>query len=222
MRSRALALLRVAAVLGLVLPGHALPQSAPAQTVAQPRKFELSAFGGWAVNSDVHGSGATLDIGDATSWGASLGMQVRPGYLALLKWVYYEPSVQFRGFGTSNHFNVPTHYFLVEGERGIRRDRVEPFFSGALGTVVYAPGSFDVGASHYSPSTTWRVAFGLGGGVKVFLNEKIAVRFAAELLAPIFFSGASFYVGSGGAAVSASGGVPTVTGNFTVGLTFRP
>jgi hypothetical protein len=221
MRSRPLALLRLAAVLSLSLPGHALAQTASAQTGAPARRLELSAFGGWSVSSDVHGGGATLDIGDATSWGAAIGLRAPHDSLVQLKWVYYAPSVQLRGLGTSNHFSVPTNYFLVEGEKGVRRDRVEPFLSGALGAVVYSPESFEIGSTRYSPSSTWRPAFGLGGGVKLFLNERIAVRFAAELLAPIFFSGGGFYLGSGGAAVAVSGGVPTVTGNFTVGLTLR-
>jgi hypothetical protein len=222
MRFRPLALLPLAVVVCLALPGRTLPQTTPAQmTAAPPRRFELSAFGGWATSSDVSGSGATLSIGDATSFGATFGLLVPRDTRVQLKWVYYEPRAQLRGPLTSNHFNVATNYFLIEGEKGIRRDRVEPFLSGALGTVVYSPGSFDLGATHYSPSTTWRVAFGLGGGVKLFLNERFALRFAAELLAPIFFSSAGFYVGTGGSGMTASGGVPTVTGNFTLGLTIR-
>jgi opacity protein-like surface antigen len=225
MRSRALAQALAAAVLCVAVPRHAVAQAAAAQPVpppaAQPRRFELMGFGGWAHSSDVHGGGRTLNIGDATSWGAAFGVRAPYGSPIRLKWVYSNPTVQLQGLGTSSHFNVPTNYFLVEGEKGFRRNRVEPFVTGALGAVAYAPGSFDAGGTHYSPDVTWRVAFGLGGGLNLFLSERIAVRLGAEVLAPIFLSGGGFYIGSGGASVSVSGGVPTVTANFTLGLTIR-
>jgi hypothetical protein len=222
--ARAILLVAVAA-LGPAVPRRALAQSAPSQppsgTVAPTRKLELSAFGGWATNSDVHGGG-TLAIGDATSWGASVGVDLPHGSLVELRWIYQNPSVQIHGLGNSDKFHVPTNYFLVGGEKGFPRERLEPFLEGSLGAVVYIPESFNVGFTHYSPGTTWRMAFGLGGGLKVFLTPRVALRLTAEMLAPILFSGGGFYVGTGGSGVSVSGGVPTVTGNFTVGITIRP
>jgi hypothetical protein len=66
------------------------------------------------------------------------------------------------------------------------------------------------------------MAFGLAGGVKVFVSEKVALRLGIEMLAPVYFAGTSAYVGTGGAGVAVTGGIPTVSGNFTAGLTFVP
>jgi opacity protein-like surface antigen len=187
-----------------------------------PRRFALSVFGGWTTNSDVSGSGGTLRIGDAGSFGAAFGVRAPGGVLAELKWIYFDPEAQFSSLGSTDSFHIPTNYFLLSGEKGIRRDRAEPFLWGGLGTAVFSPGSFNVYGTHYSPGTTWRFAFGLGGGVRVYLNERIAVRLGIEMLAPVLFSGTSLYVGTGGSGLGVSGGIPTVTGNFTAGITIVP
>jgi opacity protein-like surface antigen len=198
-------------------PGQ--PKPAPAQ---QPGRIELNAFGGWITSSDVDLGGGTLKIGDASSWGASIGMRTPHGTKVELKWIYFDPEVKISSTTNSNTFHVPTNYFLIGGEKGIRRGKVEPFFGGSLGAVVYSPGSFDFRGVHYSPSTTWRMGFGLGGGLKVFVAEKFALRLGAEMLFPVYFNGGSMYVGTGGSGLAVSGGIPTVSGNFTIGVTVAP
>lgn len=222
MRSLRHPLLGAALALGIALPDVAFAQAAPPPPTSPARKVELSGFGGYGVTSDVSGGGATLELGDATTWGASIGMRVPHGSMVELRWVYTNTIAQFHGLGNSNEFPVPTNYFLLGGEKGFRRERLEPFINGSLGTVVYSPDSFSVEGTRFSPGTTWRMAFAIGGGLKIFATEKVALRLGAEVLGPIFFSGGGFYVGTGGASVGVSGGIPTVTGNFTVGITIRP
>jgi len=209
------------------LPGRAFSQTQPMmmQPAEQPGRLQLNGFAGWATSSDIYGTYGRLVIGDAASVGADLGITTPYGAKIDLKWIYFDPSVRFEGgstYGTSSNFHVPTNYFLVGGEKGIRRDRIEPFFGGSLGAVLYLPESFTIRNTRYNPSSTWRMAFGLGGGLKIFLTQKIALRLGIEMVAPIFFSGTSVYVGTGGAGMAVSGGIPTVTGNFTAGVTFAP
>jgi hypothetical protein len=66
------------------------------------------------------------------------------------------------------------------------------------------------------------MAFGIAAGVKVFVADKVALRLGIEMLAPLYFSGGAFYAGTGGAGMAVTGGIPTVSGNFTAGLTFAP
>jgi opacity protein-like surface antigen len=199
------------------------PPMAPPMMQEQGGKFELSAFGGWATSSDVNTYNGTLKIGDTNSWGASVGFRTPyKGSLVVLKWIYYDPEVRLDSFGSSTKVHVPTNYILLGGEKGIRRGRIEPFFGGSLGTAIFSPSGFTLAGTHYSPGTTWRMAFGLGGGLKIFATPKLAIRLGAEMVAPIFFQSTSFYIGTGGAGLGVSGGIPTVTGNFTVGVTFVP
>jgi opacity protein-like surface antigen len=199
------------------------PQARPPEQ--QQSRFELSAFTGWSVNSNPDTVYGELSIGDAQSFGASLGVASGLGASLELKWIYFQPTVQLVGYGiadNSDKFDTDTHYFLIGGTKSIRSGIIEPFFGGSLGAVVYLPHDFSVAGVRYDPDDTWRMAFALGGGLKIFLHSKLALRLGAELLGTVYFYGASFYTGTGGTALGVTGGIPTVTGNFTIGLTFGP
>jgi opacity protein-like surface antigen len=222
----------LAFVIAAALPAVALAQYGapppPRPAWAGPRQptLELSAFTGWSVNSDPDTTYGRLSIGDAQSFGAALAIASGFGASLELKWIYFQPTVQLVGsginFANSTKFDVDTHYFLIGGSRGIRRGIVEPFFGGSLGAVVYLPNSFSLSGINYNPGDTWRMAFALGGGVKLFVHPKLALRLGAELLGTVYIYGASFYTGTNGSAMGVTGGIPTVSGNFTLGLTFAP
>ena len=202
--------------------------SAPGAARPAPRqpRLDLNAFTGWAVNSDPETNYGELRIGDAQSFGASLGVSSGYGPSLELKWIYFQPTAQLVGYGVnindSNEFDVDTHYFLLGGTNSIRGAIIEPFFGGALGAVVYLPHDFSLTGVNYDPDDTWRMAFALSGGIKLFVHPKLALRLGAELLGTLYFYGASFYTGTNGSALGVTGGIPTVTGNFTIGLTFAP
>lgn len=204
--------------------GSAPPPARP--SAHRQSRFELSGFTGWSVNSDPETNFGRLSIGDAQSFGASLGIASGFGPSLELKWIYFQPTTQLVGYGVnindSNKFDVDTHYFLIGGTNSIRGGVVEPFFGGSLGAVVYLPNEFSVAGINYDPDDTWRMAFALGGGVKIFVHPKLALRLGAELLGTLYFYGASFYTGTNGSAMGVTGGIPTVTGNFTAGITFAP
>jgi len=214
-------------------PGYP-PGYGPPPTYTQPQqvqmqsggKLQLSAFAGWVTSSDIHATGGYIRIDPTNSWGAEIAFRGVPGSKIALKWVYYKPDVKFisqsYAYSNSDVFGVSNNYFLIQGEKGFRRGKVEPFFGGSIGAVWYAPDSFKMGALTYTPSDTWYFAFGLAGGAKIFVSEKVALRLGIEMLAPVCFSGTSFYAGTGGAGMAVSGGIPTISGNFTAGLTFAP
>jgi opacity protein-like surface antigen len=228
---RLLLLVPTLALLGVTLPGVALAQyaAAPPTQAARPAerqsRFELNAFTGWSVNSNPDTTLGELRIDDAQSFGASIGIASGLGANLELKWIYFQPTVQLIGYGASldsNRFETDTHYFLLGGTKSIRSGRLEPFFGASLGAVVYLPDEFNVAGINYDADSTWRMAFALGGGLKIFVHPKLAIRLGAELLGTLYFYGASFYTGTGGSGIGVTGGIPTVTGNFTAGLTFAP
>jgi hypothetical protein len=228
-RYRLLLLVAALALVEATLPRAALAQqySPPLRPPPQRQsRFDLNAFTGWAVNSDPDTTYGRLSIGDAQSFGASFGLASGFGASLELKWIYFQPTAQLVGYGVnianSNKFDVDTHYFLIGGTKSIRRGIIEPFFGGSLGAVVYMPERFTLSGVNYDPGDTWRMAFALGGGLKIFVIPKLALRLGAEMLGTIYFYGASFYTGTNGSAVGVTGGIPTVTGNFTIGLTFAP
>jgi hypothetical protein len=61
------------------------------------------------------------------------------------------------------------------GTKSIRSGILEPFFGASLGAVVYLPDEFTVSGIDYDADSTWRMAFALGGGVKIFVHPKLAI-----------------------------------------------
>ncbi|MCK7528585.1 MAG: hypothetical protein MZV64_69045 [Ignavibacteriales bacterium] len=64
----------------------------------------------------------------------------------------------------------------------------------------------------------WRFSIALGGGVKVYLSDKVGLRFQGRLLIPMQFEGGSVYVGTGGAGVAVGAYTAFVQGDFSGGL----
>jgi len=200
------------------------PGYAPAQ---KERRLELTAFAGYQLNSDVTTSAGTLQIDDAPGYGVALDWALGPGQQVELLWVYSATDVRLRatapGATGSSAFPVDSHYFQLGGLYAVSRGKLEPFVSGSLGAALYLPGTIALdGGGTLSPAATWRFAFTLGGGVKIWLSDAIGLRLQARLLAPVLFSGGAFYSGPGGATLAVSGGIPFVQGDFTAGLVFAP
>ena len=205
-------------------PGGAPPPGyAPAQ---KERRLELAAFAGYQLNSDVTTSAGTLQIDDAPGYGVALDWTLGAGQQVELLWVYSATDVSLRaipGSPGSAPFPVDSHYFQLGGLYAVSRGKLEPFVSGSLGAALYVPGTIALdGGGTLSPAATWRFAFTLGGGVKIWLGDTIGLRLQARLLAPVLFSSGAFYSGPGGATLAVSGGIPFVQGDFTAGLVFAP
>ncbi len=91
--------------------------------------------------------------------------------------------------------------------------KATPYGLFALGWVNYRPTSGD-----YASANKMHVS--LAGGLKVRVAERIGIRLQARLLMPLYYSGAYFGVGTGGAGFSVGGGIKGVQGDFTGGLVF--
>ena len=211
----------------LVLLAAAAPRALAQGAPARAHDFAITGFAGYAVNGDVDTSGGRLRIDDAPAYGAAIGVELRPGTWAELTWIYSGTHAQFSSgslaFPSSAPFQVDMHYFQAGGTVGFPSGDLVPFVSGSLGAGLYLPGTIDLGAGGtLTPGATWRFAFTLGGGLEYFLSKAVALRLDARLVAPVYFSGGSFYAGSGGAALSVSGGIPFVQGCFTGGIAIAP
>ncbi len=219
MRHTATLILAVATL----LPAQALAQAQ--QGYGQPFRpgVELVGLVGYHISSDLNFATGSASIDGSPSYGASIRARLRPGETAELLWVIVPTNTHVRSstLGTGDA-SLTINYFQIGGSKGFRSDRLEPYFSGTIGAAVYAPGTLTVGAVQVQGSDVWRFAFTVGGGLKIWLHEKVALQAEARLMAPVWFSSAAFYSGPGGAAFGVSGGIPVVEGNFTGGLVIAP
>src|SRR6516165_9461582 len=196
-------------------PGYGAPQ------YAQPFKpsFELGGFAGYHIASDLNFATGSAGIDGSASYGAVLRARVRPGQTVELLWVIVPTTTHIHSALGTGSADLTINYFQIGGEHSFRRDNLEPYLSGTLGAAVFSPGTLVLSSgTTFHGSDIWRFAFTVGGGLKIWLAEKVALQLEARMLAPVWFSSGSFFVGTGGAAFGVSGGIPVVEGNFTGGL----
>jgi opacity protein-like surface antigen len=212
------------------LPSASRAQYTPAATYYSPEPFrphaELSAFAGYQLNTDVGTTAGTIFVDDAPAYGVSLAFMQLPGVRGEFLWLYSNPTVHFSGtplLSGSAPLHVPTHYFQLGGSRGVRFDKVEPFIGATIGATLFLPNDIKYSnGTTTSLSATWRFGFTIGGGLNVHLSDKVALQGQIRLAAPVYFTSTSFYVGSGGAGLGVSGGIPIWQWNFLGGLVFSP
>ncbi len=209
-------------------PGYVPAQSYGAQPYAarQPfKRFELVGLVGYHVASDFSFVSGHAAIDSSVSYGAALRFAQAPGQYAELSWVWAPTNATYyssalNGIGTSS-LNI--HYIQLGGTKGFRNGNLEPYIGASMGSAIFAVGDLRVGGSGiYGGSTAWRFGFTIGGGLKVWLTDALALQFDARMLAPVWFSSASFYSGGGAGAFAVSGGIPVVEGNFTGGIVIAP
>ncbi len=233
--------IRTLALLAALLPAGALAQQGyppppptypPPQYGAAPRAapgwkpgVELVGEVGYHVASDLNYYSGHASIDGSISYGATLRAKPSPQQTVELMWVWAPTTAHFQstslvGVGDAS-LNV--HYFQIGGVQSFRSDRVEPYLGATMGAALYSLGDLRLsGAPGLTGTEVWRFAFTIGGGLKVWLHEKVALQFDARMLAPVWFSSGSIYVSGGAGAFGVSGGIPIVEGNFTGGLVIAP
>jgi hypothetical protein len=211
-------------------PVYAQPVYAPTYTPPPPPKsrgdIEIGAFAGWMVSTDASTFNGTVVIDGSAVYGGTIDYFVRPGYGVELLYAYVPTHARFNSFApgvpSSDNSGLGEHWIQIGGIVSKPLGRIEPFGGLTAGMVILHPSSlrFQDGTT-YSPSDAVRFAFTAGLGFKVWLTESIALRFEARALVPVYFSGGGFWVGTGGASVGLSGGIPFAQFTFTGGLSFR-
>ncbi len=186
------------------------------QTNAQ-KETQIFGMAGYMVNSDVTVAQGDLRFDDGVSYGLGIDVGVEREMQAEISWSMspsYARLYKVAG-GSTDLSEVTIHHFqagaLVEPNK--KKD-VSPF------------GLITLGASLFSPSKTtavdrWTFTFALGGGVKIYVSDKIGVRLQGRLLVPMVLSGGSVWFGTGGAGVAVGTYTTIVEGDFSGGLFFR-
>ena len=208
-------------------PSYGPPTYYPPPPPPEPHhQFELGGFLGWQVSTDASTYNGSVIIDGSSDFGGTLDYFLRPGYAVELLYAYVPTHTRVAsyapGISSSNETDVGLHWIQLGGAVGKPFGRIEPFGAITAGIVIIHAGQlqFQDGTS-YSGSDTVRFAFTAGLGFKVWMTENVGLRFEARALVPVFFTGGGFWVGTGGAAVGLSGGIPFAQFDFTGGLSVR-
>jgi opacity protein-like surface antigen len=167
------------------------------------QKIEITPFYGYQLNGKVIGYEGDLNIRDAASYGAMIDITVQRGMQVEL---YYSRSdtrgdfVAFRG-PTYRLTDLSVNYFQIGFLRTVKKVKnVTLYGIGSLGATLFAPSgeSYNETPRTYYFEDWWLFSITAGGGAKVWLSEKVGLRFEGRVMMPITWAGGGFMVGTGG------------------------
>jgi len=203
----------------------------PTQPPPPPPKsrgdIEIGGFVGYQLPTDASGPNGKVILEPSIDFGGFIDYEIRPGYAVELLYVFVPTHARFQSnfVGTipdSNKTSIGTHWIQIGGVVGRRTGRIEPFGALTAGMVIIAPDTMTfTNGTTATADTSVQFAFTGGLGLKVWVTEMIALRAEARALVPVFFSGGGLWVGTGGASVGLSGGIPFAMFDFTGGLSVK-
>ena len=165
------------------------------QTRAQ--QTQVFAIAGYQINSDITVARGDLSFDDAVSYGAGVDVEVQRGMQAEISWSMSASNVVLQEYlGPRVELgDVYIHHFqagaLIEPER----KKVSPFGLIGLGATLFHPTEID-----YKDEVRFSISLGLG--FKVYVSDKVGLRFQGRMIIPMQITGGSVWFGSGGAGVS--------------------
>jgi opacity protein-like surface antigen len=168
-------------------------------TYAQEK--ELSVFTGYRVGGEFEdiNTGATVKIDEGSSYSVVFDSYLDE-YSAIEVLYSYQPTNLKPGgtFSGSKIFNLDIEYFHIGGIRFYPDEKVTKYVVGTIG------------ATHMSPSrggldSETRFSLGLGGGLKMPLTKKLALRVEGRGYGTLFSSDSAVFCSNGGCNVHVAG-----------------
>lgn len=175
------------------------------------QKIEIAPFYGYGFNGKVVAYQGDLNIRNDAMYGLSLDITVQPGLQVEL---FYSRSdsrldfVEYRG-PTYKLTDLSVNYFQIGALRHVKKiNNIVVYGLGSLGATLFSPSGdpYDETPEQYYYKDYWLFSITLGGGAKVFLSERIGLRFEGRIMMPITWAGGGFMVGTGGSGFYFGGG----------------
>jgi hypothetical protein len=207
-------------------PSYGPPTYIPPPPPPPAPKVEIGGFFGWTVSTDAGTYNGSVIIDGAADYGGTIDYFIRPGYGIELLYAYVPTHARFASFNSvvasSDSTPVGMHWIQIGGHITRPMGKIEPFAAVTAGMVIIHPDQlhFQDGTT-LSAEDTVRFAFTAGLGFKIWVTENVGLRFEARALVPVYFNGGGFWVGTGGASVGLSGGIPFAQFDFTGGISAR-
>ena len=188
-------------------------------------------FGGSVKYSYYYGGysyAPKLDIKNGLNYGLSVLVPVQSLVDLELNWTRMDKVKAIFTTGgyqawEGDEMYVSTNYFQIGG--------ISKFYNNP-NSVAQPFASFSLGATWFDTSPTsesdfasyddvWKFSIMLGLGVKIMFSERVGIMLRGRLMMPMTFSGAGFYVGTGGSGMTMSSWVSPLQGDFNGGLIIK-
>ena len=181
-------------------------------SAADAQKFEITPFAGFRFGGEaVDETGISYDLEATGSIGLGLEFAMSESARVQLLWSHQSTSVDRFSFDDDGRVDLDIDYFHV-GTAYVfdPSSRTRPFLGMSIGATRVVSPSESSEATYFS--------FAIGGGVKIFFNDHIGLRFDGRLFGTYGGSGA-FAVGCGpSGCLVGFGGDFLWQGEGTVGL----
>ena len=174
-------------------------QAQPWYGEAPSHKAEIYALGGyvWTLSQDawINDRAGKIDIKDGGGWGIAADINVRPEAQLELLYRRQDSELTFKSGGlTETISDMAVEYYHIGVVTGVQRGNIKPFTAVTLGATRFA-------FKDYGDEWKFSVIFGLG--VKMFLNDRIALRFQGNI--PISITNGFVGVGTSGLSLGGTG-----------------
>jgi len=193
------------------------------QPTVYAQKLEITPFYGYMFAGKVTGYSGDLNVRDNGMYGLMLDLSIHPEMQIEF---YYSRSdtradfVEFRG-PTYKLTDMSVNYFQIGALRQVKKmNNIVMYGVGSLGATLFSPSgeSYNETPIDYYYEDWWLFSLTFGGGAKIFLSEKIGLRFEGRLMMPITWAGGGFMVGTGGSGFYLGGGSAILQASLTAGL----
>jgi hypothetical protein len=196
----------------------------PAYVSAQEKKFEIAGTYSYMWAGSFEGYEGEIRLEDGGEWGGSIDFAFRPDAMIELSYSNSASHATFQryvyGVGSTPSLDnidnpVTIQYFQLGSIYQVPKGKAQPFIGLHLGAALFHPSGSVQGLTL---EDKWSFAASLTGGVKIYMSEKFGLRMQGRLLLPMYFSGGGVFVGTGGASVGVSAGIPIVQGDIGAGI----
>jgi len=190
----------------------------------EPVGLEFSGFYGYRFGGKVdvfYGADlGYIKINDNASYGLDVSYAVRDRFSLNLQWSRQDTKMDFYGYqeiGAEPLGDIAVEYFMISAlsDVGTANNQVVPFGGAGVGIVVATPRERNL-------ETSYRFAFTLQGGVKIWLNDKVGLRLRGAMLAPMQWGSGGLFCGSGsGCQVGVGASTTILQGEFSGGVVVK-
>jgi opacity protein-like surface antigen len=200
----------------LVCATSALAQGRQPQRIVvkekRQTKLEIAGYYGYSWTFSRHVCGVRecgdIDVKSSGFWGIEVDINAAPGMQVALLYNRQDSDITFRRpIGvTETVTDVAVEYYHVGVLKGVPMGKVMPFGGGTLGATRYAYGAVrDDSGNPVNVSDDWKFSFIFMGGAKVYLSDRLGLRFQGRLPFTIWSGGLSIGCGFGGCGGGVSG-----------------
>jgi hypothetical protein len=196
----------------------------PATLFAQQSDITVTPTVSYMWGGSVQGFDGDIKLEDGVGYGAIIDVAQGRNVRVELSWTTMATTATFAPYYPSGansslvgmNVKVNVHYFQLGAIQTVDKGKAQPFIGVLMGASLFHPEA--VQGRPYTTSDVWRFAVSFAGGVNFKMSDRIGLRFQGRLMFPVYFSGAYVGVGTGGASVGATGGIPIVQGDVSAGL----